>query len=80
MNATKTKPTPIFDAYDKIKDVKFANPATIVFWKDGTKTVVKAQGDEEYIPEVGLAMCICKKVMGNTRDYYRVFKHWMKKV
>lgn len=80
LNATKTKPTPIFDAYDKIKDVKFANPATIVFWKDGTKTVVKAQGDEQYIPEVGLAMCICKKVMGNTRDYYRVFKHWMKKV
>lgn len=81
-NANKTKPpiTPIFDAYDSIKDVKFANPATIVFWEDGTKTVVKAQGDEEYIPEVGLAMCICKKVMGNTRDYYRVFKHWMKKV
>ena len=71
---------PIFNAYDSIKDVKFANPATIVFWKDGTKTVVKAQGDEEYVPEVGLAMCICKKVMGNTRDYYRVFKHWMKKV
>lgn len=75
-----TKLTPTIDIYDKIKDVKFANPATIVFWKDGTKTVVKAQGDEEYIPEVGLAMCICKKVMGNTRDYYRVFKHWMKKV
>lgn len=80
LNATKTKPTPIFNAYDNIKDVKFANPATIVFWKDGTKTVVKAQGDEQYVPEVGLAMCICKKVMGNTRDYYRVFKHWMKKV
>lgn len=71
---------PKIDIYNKIKDVKFANPATIVFWKDGTKTVVKAQGDEQYIPEVGLAMCICKKVMGNTRDYYRVFKHWMKKV
>lgn len=80
LNATKTKPTPIFDVYNKIKDVKFANPATIVFWTDGTKTVVKAQDGEEYVPEVGLAMCICKKVMGNTRDYYRVFKHWMKKV
>lgn len=76
----KTKLTPTIDIYDKIKDVKFANPATIVFWNDGTKTVVKAQGDEQYVPEVGLAMCICKKVMGNTRDYYRVFKHWMKKV
>lgn len=81
MTAAKwNKPLPIFNVYDSIKDVKFANPATIVFWKDGTKTVVKAQGDEKYVPEVGLAMCICKKVMGNTRDYYRVFKHWMKKV
>ena len=80
INKTKGIITPIFDAYDSIKDVKFANPATIVFWNDGTKTVVKAQGDEQYIPEVGLAMCICKKVMGNTREYYRVFKHWMKKV
>ena len=79
INKTKGIITPIFDAYDSIKDVKFANPATIVFWNDGTKTVVKAQGDEQYVPEVGLAMCICKKVMGNTRDYYRVFKHWMKR-
>ena len=75
----ETTPHIKINIYDSIKDVMFANPATIVFWTDGTKTVVKAQGDEQYVPEVGLAMCICKKVMGNTRDYYRVFKHWMKR-
>ena len=37
----------------------FNAPATIVFWKDGSKTVVKAQGDE-YDPEKGLAMAISR--------------------
>ena len=60
----------------KIERVLFNAPATIVFWKDGTKTVVKAQGDDEFDPEKGLAMAICKKALGNDRDYYEVFlKH-----
>ena len=60
----------------KIEKVIFNAPATIVFWKDGTKTVVKAQGDDEFDPEKGLAMAICKKALGNDRDYYNVFlKH-----
>ena len=63
--------------YD-IKDVIFKDPATIVFWKDGTKTVVKAI-DEEYDPEKGLAMAIAKKRYGNKWSYYNVFKHWLKK-
>lgn len=60
----------------EIEKVIFNAPATIVFWKDGTKTVVKAQGDDEFDPEKGLAMAICKKALGNDRDYYEVFlKH-----
>jgi len=61
----------------KIKKVIYNYPATIVFWNDDTKTVVKAQGDDVYDPEKGLAMAICKKTMGNnTRDYYKIFlKH-----
>lgn len=60
----------------QIERVIFNAPATIVFWKDGTKTVVKAQGDDEFDPEKGLAMAICKKSLGNERDYYEVFlKH-----
>lgn len=38
-------------------------PATIVFWKDGTKTVVKCH-DEDYDPEKGLAMALCRKLWG----------------
>jgi hypothetical protein len=61
-----------------IKNVKFNPPATIVFWTDNTKTVVKCNG-EDYDPEKGLAMCICKKVLGNKGNYYNVFKKWMPK-
>lgn len=63
----------------KIKNVIFADPATIVFWEDGTKTVVRTQEGDIYDPEKGLAMAICKKIGGNKWDYYNTFKHWLKK-
>ena len=48
-------------------------PATIVFWKDGTKTVVKCH-DEDYDPEKGLAMALCRKLWGRcqTERYVRM--------
>lgn len=55
------------------KRVIFNNPATVVFWMDGTKTVVKAE-NEDFDPEKGLAMAIAKKVYGNTGSYYNQFK------
>ena len=61
-----------------IKNVKFNPPATIVFWTDNTKTVVKCNG-EDYDPEKGLAMCISKKVLGDKGNYYEVFKKWLPK-
>ncbi len=61
-----------------IKDVIYNDPATIVFWKNGTKTVVKVDG-EEYDPEKGLAMAFCKKMFGNKGNYYKVFKKWLPK-
>lgn len=63
----------------QIKDVIFNNPATIVFWSDGTKTVVKCQEGENYDPEKGLAMAMAKKSYGNKYGYYNEFKHWLKK-
>lgn len=62
-----------------IKDVIFNPPATIVFWSDNTKTVVKAD-DEPYDPEKGIAMAISKKMLGDNKyEYYNIFKHWLKK-
>lgn len=61
-----------------ITNVIYNDPATIVMWSDGTKTVVRADG-EKYDPEKGLAMAMCKKHAGNKRDYYHTFLHWLKK-
>lgn len=61
-----------------IKNVIFNNPATIVFWNDGTKTVVKAKG-EPFDPEKGLAMAIAKRSLGNQGNYYNEFKKWLPK-
>lgn len=62
-----------------IKDVIFNPPATIVFWSDDTKTVVRAQGDDIYDPEKGIAMAISKKLLGNKYDYYHTFQCYLKK-
>lgn len=62
----------------KIKKVIFNNPATIVFWADKSKTIVKCE-NEEFDPEKGLSMAISKKALGNKHDYYNVFKKWLPK-
>lgn len=38
-------------------------PALVVFWQDGTKTVVKCH-DEDFDAEKGLAMALCRKLWG----------------
>lgn len=60
----------------EIKDVIFNDPATIVFWTDGTKTVVKVQDGDEFDPEKGLTMAITKKLYGNTGSYCNLIKKW----
>lgn len=62
----------------KIKKVIFNPPATIIFWQDDTKTVVKAV-NEPYDPEKGLAMAISKKAFGNNQSYYSIFEKNLKK-
>lgn len=61
----------------KIKKVIFNNPATIVFWTDGSKTVVKCS-ESIWDPEKGLAMAISKKFLGNKGKYFNEFKKWIK--
>lgn len=59
----------------KVKKVIYNDPATIILWNDGTKTVVKCMEGDIFSQEMGLAMCICKKVLGS--QYHRVFKEWI---
>lgn len=61
---------------NSIKKVIFNPPATIVFWNDGDKTVVKAE-NEPFDKEKGLAMAVCKKIFGNKGNYYNIFNKWI---
>ena len=61
----------------KIKKVIFNDPATIVYWADGEKTVVKAN-NELFDKEKGLAMAITKKVLGNKGNFNNIFREWIR--
>lgn len=49
-----------------IDRVIFNDPATIIIWKDGSKTVVKRSDDDIWDPEKGFCMAIIKKLYGHT--------------
>lgn len=56
----------------EIKDIKVNGPATIVFWADGTKTVVKRFPTEAQDVEKAVAMCFMKKALGS-RSMRKIF-------
>lgn len=60
-----------------IKTVIYHEPATIVKWKDGTKTVVKCGEYDTYDKEKGLMACIIKKLTGNTGRWNEILKEWV---
>ena len=63
----------------EIKKVIFNNPATIVYWNDGSKTVVKCQDGDTFDKEKGLALAICKKAIGTNKsksNFNDIFKKW----
>lgn len=71
--------SPYQKAMSRIKNVIFNDPATIVFWNDGTKTVVKCGKDDTFDPEKGLAMAISKYFFDNAGYFNDVFKKWIPK-
>ena len=54
----------------EIEKVIFNEPATIVLWSDGTKTVVKTH-EEPYSKEHGLAMCIARRYFRDNRSKFK---------
>ena len=59
-----------------VKKIIFNDPATIILWNDGSKTVVKAH-NEPFDPEKGVAMCFMKKACYNKGSFNNVFKKWI---
>lgn len=60
-----------------IKNVIFNPPATVVYWSDGTKTVVKCSVNDKFDPEKGLAMAIAKRCANNSGSYYKEIQKWV---
>lgn len=60
--------------FSEIKDIIINDPAAIILWKDGTKTVVKCQNEDTFDPEKGIAMAILKKLYGNSGFYKDIFE------
>ena len=54
--------------------VIFNPPATIVYWRDGTKTVVRCDNDE-FSEEFGFAMACMRKIFGTRNAFKAQFKN-----
>ena len=59
-----------------IQKVRFNNPATIVWFSDGSKTTAVASHGDKYDKEVGLGICILKRVLGN-KEYRKIIDEWV---
>ena len=66
----------VFGGMPEPEKVIFSNPATIVYWNDNTKTVVKCGEEDTYDKEKGLALCYMKKFLGNKGNYNDTLKKW----
>lgn len=60
------------------KKVIFNGPATVVLWKDGTKTIVKCREGEADDREKAIMYCILKKLCGNKATMDRYLKLFLK--
>lgn len=58
-----------------ITKVLYNNPATIVFWNDGTQTRNICPKGTEYNPDTGLTFCVLKKLM-SSNGMARLFEDW----
>jgi len=61
----------------QVDKIIFNDPATVVVWQDGSKTVVKAMEEDVFQPEVGFAMAVMKKAFGSHCAYKRFIKEWI---
>lgn len=65
------------DYLPRIEMVIFNDPATIIYWDDGAKTVVKCQPGDTFSAETGLMAAMLKRFMGNDNTYNKVINSWL---
>lgn len=69
-NSMEAKPKELPKRRIFIDRIIFNGPATIVYWDDGTKTVVKCKPDDPYSKDAGVAMATLKKILGSGYGRY----------
>ena len=57
-----------------VKKIIYNDPATIVFWKDGTKTVVKCAKGEKFNEYTAFCAALAKKVYGTNSRVTKIVK------
>jgi len=62
---------------DAVKKVIFNDPATIIIWANGTKTVVRCQEGDVYDKKTGFLLCLAKRLFGNEGEFNKVIKKWL---
>ena len=58
----------------EIERVIFNPPATIVFFDDGSKTVVRCSPNDVFDREKGIALCVMKRAYGNTGRFNDILR------
>lgn len=75
---TGSMKSPRMKMLPEIEKVIFNDPATVVIWSDGTKTIVKTRQKgrkkDKFSKEYGLAMAISKKYCGNRCRFMKIVK------
>ena len=59
--------------------VIFNGPATIVYWSDGDKTIVKCMKGDTYSKEAGFAIACAKKMFGGGNKFRKLVKRYVPK-
>jgi hypothetical protein len=74
-NSAQKKKEKELTIVDCIEEVMYNGPATIIFWKDGTKTVAICSAEDTFDSEKGLAVCMLKWLLGNN-SHLDVFREY----
>lgn len=66
----------LWSSPNDIKKVIYNDPATIVLWKDGSKTVVKCSPEDTYDKKMGFLLCMFKRRCGSSRAFNDALRRW----
>ena len=64
------------DIIPEVDRIIFHDPATIVFWTDGTKTVVKCMEGQKFSEYYGFLAALAKKIYGTNSAVERIVRQY----